>query len=102
MVQTVRWQGSHGGGVLVWIVAARPFRGAQRYGLVGPKMPMVGVPRAAAICIRPESLEMATLAAAIARMPLRRSVPVRSRTDGPPAATISAARGFSAGPPTTQ
>ena len=43
-------------------------------------MPMVGVPIAAAICIRPELFEMATPAAAIARMPLRRSVPVRSRT----------------------
>ena len=43
-------------------------------------MPMVGVPIAAAICIRPKSFEIATLAAAIARMPLRRSVPVRSRT----------------------
>ena len=42
---------------------------------------MVGVPIAAAICIRPELLEIATLAAAVAKMPLRRSVPVRSRRD---------------------
>ena len=61
-------------------------------------MPMVGVPSAAAMCIRPESLEIATLAAAMARMPLRKSVPVRSRTVGPPTATISAASAFSAGP----
>jgi len=38
-------------------------------------MPMVGVPKAAAICISPESLEIATLAAAIAKMPLRKSLP---------------------------
>ena len=63
---------------------------------------MVGVPIAAATCIRPESFEIATPAAAIARMPLRKSLPVRSRTRGPPAATISAASAFSPGPPTTQ
>ena len=46
-------------------------------------MPMVGVPIAAAICIRPESLEIATSAAAIASTPLRRSAPVRSRARPP-------------------
>src|SRR6185312_7519950 len=66
MVQTGRWHGWHGTTVLVCTVAARPFSGAQRWGLVGPKIPMVGVPSAAAICIRPESLDIATLAAAIA------------------------------------
>ena len=52
-------------------------------GWSGRKCPWSACRCAAAICIRPESLEMATLAAAIARMPLRRSVPVRSRTRGP-------------------
>src|SRR5581483_275445 len=56
-------------------------------------MPMVGVPSPAAICIRPESFEIATLAAAIARMPLRRSLPVRSRTLDPPVAQICATGG---------
>ncbi len=35
-------------------------------------------------------------------MPLRRSLPVRSRTFGPPTATISCASAFSPGPPMTQ
>ena len=59
--------------------AAMGLSGAQCHGLVGPKMPIVGVPSAAATCSRPESFDTATFAAASARIALRRSVPVRSR-----------------------
>ena len=86
----------------VCTVAAIGLSGAQCHGLVGPKMPIVGVPSAAATCSSPESFETATSEAASARIALRRSVPVRSRASGPASAMISAASGFSSGPPSTQ
>ena len=45
--------------------------GAQCHALVGPKIPIVGVPSAAATCSRPESFETAPFAAAVpnARVP---------------------------------
>ena len=44
----------------VSIIAASGLSGAQCQGLVGPKMPIVGVPSAAATCSRPESFDTAT------------------------------------------
>ena len=44
------------------MMAASGLSGAQCHGLVGPKMPMVGVPIAAATCTRPESFDTAALA----------------------------------------
>ena len=44
------WQGRQGTSVSVSIVAASGLSGAQCQGLVGPKMPTVGVPMAAATC----------------------------------------------------
>ena len=63
--------------------------GFQCHGLVGPKMPIVGVPSAAATCIRPESLEIATFGRGKRENPLRRSVPVRSRSLGRAARMIA-------------
>ena len=42
------WQGRQGTSVSVSMTAASGLSGAQCHGLVGPKMPMVGVPMAAA------------------------------------------------------
>ena len=54
--------------------------GFQCHGLVGPKIAIVGVPIAADTCISPESLVTETSAAASARIALRKSLLVRSRT----------------------
>ena len=102
MRQVGLWQGRHGTSVLVSITAASGLSGAQCHGLVGPKMPTVGVPIAAATCTSPESLETRRSAAASARMALRRSSPVRSRAPAPAAATILRPAAFSPGPPSTQ
>src|SRR3954463_184887 len=74
--------------------------GAQCHGLVGPKIPIDGVPSAAATWSRPESFDTATSAAASPRIALRKSAPVRSRT-WPCPAPISAASAVSPGPPST-
>src|SRR6478672_3965515 len=71
--QTGLWQGRHGNSPAACITPARGFSGAQCHGLVGPKMPIVGLPKAAATCMRPESLETTACAAESARMALRRS-----------------------------
>ena len=84
------------------MVAASGLRGAQCQGLVGPKIPTVGVPIAAATCTRPESFDTAAVASFSARMALRRSFEVRSRAWGPASRTISAASGLSCGLPSTQ
>src|ERR1041385_1685028 len=83
-------------------IAATGLSGFQCHGLVGPKIATVGVPIAAETCIRPESLVTATSAAAIARMALRRSGPVRSRVRPRAACTMSLAIWVSFGPPSTQ
>ena len=44
------------------MVAASGLSGAQCQGLVGPKIPIEGVPSAAATCRRPESFETAAAA----------------------------------------
>ena len=72
------------------------------HGLVGPKIAMVGVLSAAAICIRPESFVTAASAIVMAMMASRKSLPVRSFTFGPPVFAISAAIVFSFGPPRIQ
>ncbi len=48
------WHGRHGTLVVVSMVAASGLSGAQCQGLVGPKMPTVGVPMAAETWTRPE------------------------------------------------
>jgi len=74
MVQTWRWQGWHGTTVFGLHRRGKAVQRRPEIGLVGPEDAYVGVPMAAAICIRPEvRLEIATLAAAIANIPLRRS-----------------------------
>src|SRR5450631_4295737 len=83
-------------------MAAIGLSGFQCHGLVGPKIAIVGVPIAAETCIRPESLVTEILAVASARIALRRSLLVRSRTRGPPASAIFAASAVSLGPPKTQ
>src|SRR5512141_2857355 len=84
------------------MIAASGLRGAQCHGLVGPKLPTVGVPIAADTCTSPETFDTHALAIFSARMALRRSVEVRSRAAGLAAFTISPARGDSAGLPSTQ
>src|SRR5664280_2455496 len=93
-----RDDGSPGGSRM----AAIGLSGFQGHGLVGPKIATVGVPIAADTCISPESLVTATSAAASARIALRRSGPVRSRTRCPAVSAIRFARGVSFGPPKTQ
>ena len=61
-------------------IAAIGLSGFQCHGLVGPKMAIVGVPIAADTCIKPESLVTEMSAAASARIALRKSLLVRSRT----------------------
>ena len=74
--QTGLWQGRQGKlACRSCTTPASGLSGAQCQGLVGPKMPMVGVPIAAATCSRPELFDIASSAAASARMALRRSVP---------------------------
>src|SRR6202040_1683463 len=70
--QTGLWQGRQSSTLLVSIVAASGLSGAQCQGLVGPKMPIEGVPSAAATCNRPESLDTPAEADASARMASRR------------------------------
>ena len=53
------WHGRQSRLVAVSIVAASGFRGAQCHGLVGPNIPIEGVPRAAATCRSPESFDTA-------------------------------------------
>src|SRR6187401_2937050 len=96
------WHGRHGTFDSVSIVAASGFSGAQCQGLVGPKMPMVGVPIAAETCWRPESFVTQAAATLSAKIALRRSDDVRSRAAGPAILTISVAKGVSASLPRTQ
>src|ERR1051325_81386 len=101
MRQVGRWHGWQGKSVANLIAAASGLSGGQSWGLVGPKIEIVGVPIAAETCDSPESLVIATFAAASARIALRRLLPVRSRADVALAATISPASARSLGPPTT-
>ena len=95
--------GRQGTSVRVSITAASGLSGAQCHGLVGPKMPMVGVPMAAATCTRPESLDTAALGDLQREDRVAQIVARSGRAHaGPPASTISAASGVSAGPPSTQ
>ncbi len=56
------WQGRQGTSVVVSMTAASGLSGAQCHGLVGPKMPTVGVPMAAETWTRPESFDTQALA----------------------------------------
>ena len=96
------WQGRQGTSVAVSITAASGLSGAQCQGLVGPKMPTVGVPMAAATWNEAGIVRHAGAGGFSARMALRRSGDgqvARARAGG---GAISAASGVSAGPPSTQ
>ena len=66
-------------------IAAIGLSGFQCQGLVGPKIAIVGVPIAADTCMSPELLVTEISAAASARIALRKSELVKSRTRLPPA-----------------
>ena len=89
------WQGRQSSALLVSIVAASGLSGAQCQGLVGPKMPIDGVPSAAATWSRPESLE--TAAAPTPAPGWRRAGRARSGRGRRLSPTISAASGFLVG-----
>ena len=95
------WHGRHSTTLRVSMVAASGLSGAQCHGLVGPKMPTVGVPIAADTCTRPESFDTVAVASFMARIALRRSFELRSSACGPASRTICTARGLSCGLPST-